>query len=794
MIKYCKNYQRKYKMKCKHCQLSFRQDQMIEKNGNYFCCKGCESVYEILQENNLEEFYEKLGNQTLTPVIIEHNVKDYEKYIQKTKEGFSEIFLLIEEIHCAACVWLNEKILIKSEGVIEVDINSITHKARIVFDEKSINLAKIIQSIESIGYKASVYLPTKNEQRATQTKRDFYAKLIVAIACVMNIMWISVAKYAGFFSGMEADTKDILHFAEFLLCTPVLFYTGSIFYKNAYYALKFKSVNMDTLVISGASLAYIYSIWAMFSRASQVYFDSVAMIICFVFIGKYLELLSKKKALDTLDHLRSFLSSEVRVLKNDKIENIDVEEVQIGDIIELKEGDRVLIDGVCVSGNISLDMSSLSGESLPLDVQKDDMIYSASLVLSGNALYKANALYKDSKLARIINLLENSSSKKAKIEKMVQQVSKYFSPIILTCAVLCFAFTFFVLNLGFEEAMIRMVSVLIIACPCALALATPVSSLVAISAGLKEKILFKEAGVVEDLSKCNVAVFDKTGVLTKASLEVKKSFLDERLDKNELLNFLHLTNHPVAKSILKFLDEKIDSRIEFEKVQNFQARGYKAFLGKDEFLGGNEKFFKENHIQVQEFQTTHFIFAKNKTILAVFELEDSIRENSEELIRFMKECKMQIYMLSGDNLSAVSKVAEKLKINNFKAACMPEDKMQTIANLNQTGKVLMVGDGVNDALALSYAGVGVSLKEGSELAMENSDIILLKNDLKSLQKAIQIAKKTYQIIKQNLAFSLLYNALSMPLAFFGLINPLIAALSMSFSSIIVILNALRIKK
>ncbi|MCV3425230.1 heavy metal translocating P-type ATPase [Campylobacter sp. IFREMER_LSEM_CL1085] len=781
-------------MRCKHCQLSFKQEQMIEKNGNYFCCKGCESVYEILQENNLEEFYEKLGNQTLTPVTIEYSIKDYEKYIQKTKEGFSEVFLLIEEIHCAACVWLNEKILIKSEGVIEVDINSITHKARIVFDEKSINLVKIIQNIESIGYKASVYLPTKNEQRATQTKRDFYAKLIVAIACVMNIMWISVAKYAGFFSGMEADIKDILHFAEFLLCTPVLFYTGSIFYKNAYYALKFKNVNMDTLVISGASLAYIYSVWAMFSRASQVYFDSVAMIICFVFIGKYLELLSKKKALDTLDHLRSFLGNEVRVLKNEKIENIDVEEVQIGDIIELKEGDRVLIDGVCISGNISLDISSLSGESLPLDVQKDDMIYSASLVLSGNALCKANAPYKDSKLARIINLLENSSAKKAKIEKMVQQVSKYFSPIILICALLCFVFTFFVLNLGFEEAMIRMVSVLIIACPCALALATPVSSLVAISAGLKEKILFKEAGVVEDLSKCNVTVFDKTGVLTKASLEVKKSFLDERLDKNELLNFLHLTNHPVAKSILKFLDRKIDSRIEFEKVQNFQARGYKAFLDKDEFLGGNEKFFKENHIQVQEFQTTHFIFAKNKTILAVFELEDSMRESSEELIEFMKECKMQIYILSGDNLNAVSKVAEKLKINNFKASCMPEDKMQTIARLNQIGKVLMVGDGVNDALALSYAGVGVSLKEGSELAMENSDIILLKNDLKSLQKAIQIAKKTYQIIKQNLAFSLFYNALSMPLAFFGLINPLIAALSMSFSSIIVILNALRIKK
>ncbi|QOR01644.1 heavy metal translocating P-type ATPase [Campylobacter sp. 2014D-0216] len=781
-------------MKCKHCQLSFKQEQMIEKNGNYFCCKGCESVYEILHDNNLEEFYEKLGSQTLNPVTIEHINKDYGKYIQKTKEGFSEIFLLIEEIHCAACVWLNEKILIKSEGVVEVDINSITHKARIVFDDKSINLAQIIQNIESIGYKASVYLPTKNEQRATQTKRDFYAKLIVAIACVMNIMWISVAKYAGFFSGMDADTKDILHFAEFLLCTPVLFYTGSVFYKNAYYALKFKNINMDTLVISGASLAYIYSIWAMFSRASQVYFDSVAMIICFVFIGKYLELLSKKRALDTLDHLRSFLVSEVRVLKNGEIKNTDVEEVEIGDIIELKEGDKILIDGVCISGNVSLDVSSLSGESLPLDVQKNDVIYSASLVLSGNALYKVSALYKDSKLARIITLLENSSTKKAKIEKMVQQVSRYFSPIILTCALLCFAFTFFVLNLGFEEAMIRMVSVLIIACPCALALATPVSSLVAISTGLKEKILFKEAGVVEDLSKCNIAVFDKTGVLTKASLEIKKYYLDETLDHNELVSFLSLTNHPVAKSILRFLNIKQYNRIEFDKVENFQARGYKAFLGNDEWLGGNEKFLKENYIQTQSFESTHFIFAKNKVIMAVFELEDKIRDNSKELIDFLKNQKMQIYMLSGDNPFAVERVAKKLKISNYKASCMPEDKMQIIASLNQKAKVLMVGDGVNDALALSYAGVGVSLKEGSELAMENSDIVLLKNDLESLQKAMKIAKKTYYIIRQNLTFSLCYNALSMPLAFFGLINPLVAALSMSFSSIIVILNALRIRK
>ncbi|VEJ53152.1 heavy metal translocating P-type ATPase [Campylobacter insulaenigrae] len=766
---------------------------MIENNGNYFCCNGCQSVYEILHDSGLEEFYDKLGNQTLNPVEFKYEYKDYQKYITKTKDGLSEIFLLIEDIHCAACVWLNEKILIKSDGVVEVDINSITHKARIVFDENIISLVKIIQNIECIGYKANIYSPTKFEKRAMQTKREFYAKLIVAVACVMNIMWISVAKYAGFFSGMEKETKDILHFAEFLLCTPVIFYTGSIFYKNAYYALKFKNVNMDTLVISGASLAYIYSVWAMFSRSAQVYFDSVAMIICFVFVGKYLELLSKKRALDALDHLRSFLSTQIRVLKDDKFQNCDVENVNIGDIIEVKEGDRILIDGVCISGNASLDISSLSGESLPKDVCKDDEIYSASLVLSGSILYECKTLYKDSKLAKIISLLENSSAKKAKIEKIVGQISKYFSPIILFFALMCFLYTFFILNIGFEEAMVRMVSVLIIACPCALALATPVSSLVAISTALKEKILFKEAGVVEDLSKCNIAVFDKTGVLTKAKLEVINSFYDDKLNKNELINFLYLTNHPVAKSILDFLKNDNYQRIEFEKVQNIQAKGYKAYFNQDEFIGGNEKFLQENNIKVQPFNCTHFIFAKNGNILATFELENNIRNDAKELMKFLKEQNLQIYMLTGDNEFAAKKVASILDIQQFQHSCMPEDKLKYILDMNLKNKVLMVGDGVNDTLALSHAAVGVALKEGSALALENSDIILLKNDLQSLKKSMVIAKKTYKIIKQNLAFSLCYNACTIPLAFLGLINPLIAALSMSFSSLVVILNALRIK-
>lgn len=334
-------------MKCEHCRLDYQKSQMIEAKGKFFCCRGCLSVWEILHESGLDEFYERLGNNALKPVSLEFSNKNYDEFITKTKEGFSEIYLMIHGIECSACVWLNERVLTKQEGILELDINHLSHKARIVFDEQSVSLAQILNLIESIGYKASAYDPSKNSKKADLIKREFYSKLIVAIACVMNIMWIAVAKYAGFFSGMDRDIKDILNFAEFILCSPVLFYTGSNFYKSAFKALKMRSLNMDSLVISGASLAYGYSLWAMFFRVGEVYFDSVAMIICFVFIGKYLEMFSKKRALDTVDGLNDFLQNEVLVFNGKDFEPKDVQKVNIGDRILLKSGDKILIDGIC---------------------------------------------------------------------------------------------------------------------------------------------------------------------------------------------------------------------------------------------------------------------------------------------------------------------------------------------------------------------------------------------------------------------------------------------------------------
>ena len=783
-------------MKCKHCNLDYDEAKMIKNDFGSFCCKGCEAVYKLLHSKGWQDFYKLRSNTELEPVSTEEYNKNYDNFVRKNEDGFCEIYLYISNIHCSACIWLNEKILNEEDGVLEATVNLATHKAKVVYDDSLISLDKILQLISCIGYKASAYDPLKQEIKSTELKREFYAKLIVAIACVMNIMWIAIAKYAGLFSGMQSDIKDILNFAEFILCTPVLFYTGSSFYKSAYTALKFKQINMDFLVISGASLAYAYSLWAMFARLPNVYFDSVAMIICFVFVGKYLEVLSKKYASDTMDGLNEFLLSKIFVYDGKDFVPKDVYAVNVGELVRLRAGDKILIDGLCVEGEASVDTSSLNGENEALLLKKDSIVNSACTVIDGHVVYKTTSLYKDSKLSQIVSLLEEAQNNKPKIQALVEKINTKFSRTVLFLAFLCFCFWFFYKEAGFELSLINAISVLIISCPCALALATPISTLSALFSALKMKILFKNPNSIEELSKCTVGVFDKTGVLTDSNLKISKSKLNDKLNLNELLSFISLSKHPLSNSLRQFLLEKDAKFIDmkFEDVKELRAKGIKARLGKDSFLGGNLYFIKENNITCSyEIKDTHFIFAKNGEILAIFEFQSSIKEGAKRLLSYLKSLNIKILMLTGDNEKAAAKIAKELDIKEFKANCLPQDKMNAIKELNQKEKVFFVGDGINDALALKVATVSFSLKNGSDIAMENSDVLLLKSDLKSVENSLKLAKKTYKIIKQNLAFSLCYNALSITLAFLGLINPLIAAASMSFSSLVVILNSLRIK-
>ncbi|WP_069632289.1 heavy metal translocating P-type ATPase [Campylobacter pinnipediorum] len=786
------------KDRCNHCKLMFDTNSMIKTDNGIFCCNGCKNVYAIIKNNGFEEFYSRLGNNNLSPAknsnSLESNLENlYKNYVTR-KDGFNQISLIIEGIHCSACIWLNEKILFSTKGILEVNINSINNKATILWDENETNLKEILTKINSIGYKALVYDSSKEDTILNAKRRDFYIKLLVGIFALMNIMWIAIAQYAGYFSGMDKDIKDILNFAEFILASPVLFYTGGSFFNGFKIALKTKTPNMDMLVATGASLAYFYSIYAMFSRKAEVYFDSVAMIITFVFIGKFLEVLSKKRASDTLDTLNSMVLNEVNIKTEGKIISKNIHEIMVGETIVLKAGDKVVIDGIITSGEASFDCSSLSGESIPITLGPSNELKSSTVCLDGYIEYKATSEFKNSFLNKIINLIQNSSSNKPNLQQLANKIASKFSLTILIIAI--FTFFFWFLKSDFQTALIIAISVIIIACPCALALATPVSTLVGIGAGLKNNVIFKQSKTIETLAKCDTIVFDKTGTLTKAKLKVDRFEQINDINLELIASLCKTSKHPVSVAIFEFLKQKnITSNINLTNIKEISAKGVMANFNNKTLIGGNKKFLQENGIMINSNQdSTEYFVAFDKVLVAKFSLSDEIKEDAKSCIKKLKKLNLDIYILTGDNEITAKKVANQLGVKNIKYEMLPDEKANFISTLNKNNKtVLMVGDGINDAIAMGYSHVAICMGSGSDISLEKSDVMILDDSLKSLTKSILISKKTMSIIKQNLFFSLSYNALTVPLAIMGFIIPLFAALSMSFSSIIVILNSLRIK-
>jgi len=515
-------------------------------SGLKFCCVSCKGVYEILNENGLSEFYERLGKNTLTPASNGANIKNLAANFSElvTKEGeFSQISFLIDGITCSACIWLLEKALFSLPGVLEVNINSLNQKAVIVFDEQELLVEQIIKKIYAVGYVPKPYATSQKEDELAKKRRNFYTKALVGIFATMNIMWLAIAQYSGYFSGIRGDIKDILSFAQFVLATPVLFYTGSEFFKGAKIAIKNASPNMDLLVITGASITYIYSIYAMFTRSGESYFDSVAMIITFVFIGKFLEILGKKKALETSNFLNDMLLAKVCILEDGKDVLKEPRDVNLGEKIVLRSGERALLDGVVLSGEASVDSSSLTGESLSVTLGVGQEVKSGIICQNGQIIYEAKEIFKNSYLNQLINLLQNAELKKPNIELVVNKIASKFSLSVLTLAFFTFWFWYF--KFGFSEAIVTAVSVIVIACPCALALATPVSSVCALGVAFKNRVLFKEAKFFESLAKCDVAVFDKTGTLTKAEFEVSDFFIKESISLDEIYSLALISNHQI---------------------------------------------------------------------------------------------------------------------------------------------------------------------------------------------------------------------------------------------------------
>lgn len=791
------------KVACSHCHLEFEPSVMIKEDDLHFCCSGCQSVYHILNDKGLDSFYEKSKNASLSPPpqnFMPSSSFDapsfYDKFVKINSDGFCEVSLIIEGIHCSACVWLNEKALNKMDGVIEANINFTNNKAVIVWSDEIVKLSKIIDMIRAIGYNAFAYDAQMQETHVNKERKAYYLKMAVAIFASMNIMWIAVAQYAGYFSGIAQDIKTILNIAEGILATPVLFYSGWVFFRGAYFGLKNKVVNMDLLVATGALLTYIYSIYITVLEQGEAYFDSVSMIITFVLIGKFLEVLSKKNAADTLDIIIKNIPTEAKIVRDETITTCKLDDVKVGDIVVVSSGEKVLLDGEIIKGSGSFDESSLTGESEPIYKSKGMKVISGTTSIDADIYFKAIKDFKHSTLSNIVNLLESAINKKPKIQQIANKLSEHFSSVILALSILTFLGWWFKSN-SFDTSFMIAVSVIIIACPCALALATPVATLVGISISASRGILFKEAAGLETMANIDTLVLDKTGTLTLGRPEVIKEHIYDEFDEKLLYSLVSSSMHPISKGVAKYLKEKYEdiNEVVFDEYIQLPAKGIKAKYKSIELLGGNLKLLQEYGVDI-EFSTdnTSFYFVIDKKTVAVYELKDKIKEGVNELISYMQKNSVDVFLLSGDHKDITKKIAQEVGIKEYFYEQTPIDKAEYISTLHKDGKkVVMVGDGINDILALARADISIAMGSGSDIAVEVGDVVLLDDSLRSLKDAFKISRTTFGLIKQNLAISLIYNAITVPLAMAGYVIPLFAAISMSLSSLLVVGNSIRIR-
>lgn len=797
---------------CSHCHQSYAKLFEVEIGGERkaFCCKGCEGVYRFLHEGGYEDFYELLGDKTLKPPKEKKENLSYfdsdgfkQSFLFKNDQGFMQVSFVIDGIFCSACIDLLERALSSIDGIYDFSINHTNYKLKLIYDEKKLALSHVANLVQKLGYDLIAYNPDSVEKKNHAKNREYFFSLVVAIFCTMNIMWVAVSQYTGYFLGSSQEIKDGLNLAAFLLATPVLFYTGRSFFKNAYFQIKNKSIGMDMLVITGASLTYGYSIYAALMRSHETYFEAVAMIICFVFGGRFLEVRAKKYAGDVMDSLSQLLPKEVLCIRDGKQVLCAVEEVGIGEIIEVPAFGIVPIDGVLLNESALCDMQNITGEPMAVLLKKHEMVLSGSFAQNTALRIETKKQFSQSLLFSLVDTLENALNKRPKISSLAQKISLIFSPLVILIALCGGLWWYFVLDSGFDTSLMVAISVIVISCPCALALATPIACVVGVSQAYKHHIIFKQARSLEALAKVKCVVFDKTGTLSKGKPKVVKHLEFSQFDPALLRGLLEGLSHPIAKGVLQEIGEGEKKELDFK--EEILGKGVVGYYHDRELLGGSLEFLQDRGIEISKEVMDHalealgvFAFSIGGRLSALFLLDDALKEGSIKLVRSLQQAGILVVLLSGDNKANVVRNAKKLGIERYYYSQLPMQKAEVILNLKQSLKknesLVMVGDGVNDALALGESGIGISfLGKMQNLTSHSSDVVLLSPEIKTLDDSFKIAKKSYSIIKQNLIFSLVYNIVMIPLALCGWIIPLFAALSMSLSSLCVVLNSLRIK-
>ncbi len=674
----------------------------------------------------------------------------------------------------------------------------------LVKDEEDILKIKYLKDVVSLDEINSVLEKFKiSVKKEKEVRKNIYEDEIKGLKKDLIISLIfSIPLMVSMFFHMFNMHKFMLNgYVQWALASVVQFYVGKRYYINAYKNLKNKSTNMDVLIAFGTSMAYFYSVYKVLIGSVDVYFDSSAMIITLILLGKFFESNAKSNTFGAIMKLMDLKADYAIVIDGDKEVKKNIEDVKIGDIVLVKPYEKIPVDGVIISGNSSVNQAMITGESVPVEKNVGDKVIGATNNIEGILKIEAKSTIENSVLSKILNLVQNAQTKKAPVQRLADKISAFFVPGVILSSLVTLLITYLITK-DFTTSLLNSCAVMVIACPCSLGLATPTAIMSGTGVSAQNGILIKSGEVLEKIHKMDSIIFDKTGTLTTGELKVIEIKNNGNLSDDNFLSIIYSleknTDHPIAKSIVNFCKEKNVKEIEFSALKVIAGMGIKAIYNNEEVLIGKKKFIEEKigklELNIENELLTIFISIGNN-LSGFVVLEDEVESNAFEIVKKLKEKNIDVFMITGDSEVVAKKVANKLGIENVLYEVMPDEKSQKVLELQKKGKIVaMVGDGINDAPALASADISFAMGTGTDIAMETADITLMNGNLNTLLNSINISEQTLKIIKQNLFWAFFYNIIAIPFAAFGYLNPMLAGFTMSLSSVSVVLNSLRLRK
>ena len=738
--------------------------------------------------------------------------------------------LPVEGMTCASCVARVEKALKKVEGVSSVNVNFATEKVTLSFDDKSTDLPKLAAVVEDAGYKlltaqeeekiesqvqSQVEMPEDLEQK--RSYRPLKSEFIFAVILTIPIMVISMVDMTAWFHRLVPVPMEYIDRLLFIATALVVFISGKRFYTISWRLLKHFSADMNTLVAVGTATAFIYStiavlfpkILSITNAADHIYFDTTATIITLILMGRLLEARAKDKTSSAIKKLVGLQPKNAFVIRKGKEVSIPISDVRAEDIVIVKPGEKIPVDGIITSGFSSIDESMVTGESIPVDKKTDDKVIGGTINKNGSFQFKATAVGKDTFIAQIIKLVEQAQGSKAPIQSLADKIASVFVPVVISIAVITFMLWLFAGGASFTYAMINFIAVLVIACPCALGLATPTAIMVGTGLGASKGILIKNAQSLELAHKIRIAVLDKTGTITSGKPSVTDVAALNNFDENKLLQIAasieNKSEHPIGQAITDYAKDHNIITGNVEGFNSVTGLGLTGIVDGQAAAIGNLLMMKEYSINTGNAEETAGRFSSegktpvfvsvNGKLSGVIAVADPIKPSSKNAISQLKRMGIEVVMITGDNEKTANSIAKEAGIEKVIAGVLPQDKAKHVKDMQREGKVVaMVGDGINDSPALAQADVGIAIGTGTDVAIETSDITLIKGDLQSVVHAVNLSHKTIRTIRQNLFWAFIYNVIGIPVAALGFLNPIYAAAAMAFSSVSVVSNSLLLRR